>query len=279
MNEILRKDNETESSRKPFGVIYMMKNKTNGKIYFGQTTNPTGFKGRYGCHRDLHSIVNNVSNEHLKRAILKYGVDNFEICECFDIAYSQQELDDLEKMYIAIYNTSNPHYGYNKTSGGEHPTLTDETRKKLSEIRKGLLTGEKNPMYGKKHNEETKAIISQKLKQSNHNKKENNVMWGKDHTPEAKAKISATHQGKRLSEYQMELLKKQTGSKNPNHKGRVMGLSLYDTSVIVLASSKQAKLLGFDDSTICKCLKNRYGKKKNIYKGYKWTYLKQGERV
>ena len=40
----------------------------------------------------------------------------------------------------------------------------------MSKVRKGKLLGEKNPMYGKHHSEETKNKISEKLKGKNKGK-------------------------------------------------------------------------------------------------------------
>ena len=93
-----------------YGIIYMIRNKLNGKIYFGQTIEQRGFNGRYkGGQWWKYS-----DNEHLKNSYDKYGLDNFEVIKQFDVAYSKEELDDLEDMYICLYDTINPRYGYNK---------------------------------------------------------------------------------------------------------------------------------------------------------------------
>lgn len=94
-----------------YGYVYIIKNKINSKMYFGVTVN--NFRQRYGA-----DIINHVSNEHLKRSIMKYGVENFEINEEFDIAYTKDDLFDLEDMYMCIYNTLDPRYGYNKKRSG-----------------------------------------------------------------------------------------------------------------------------------------------------------------
>ena len=44
---------------------------------------------------------------------------------------------------------------------------TEETRRKMSEVRKGMLAGEKNPMYGKQHSEEVRKKLSEKMKGKN----------------------------------------------------------------------------------------------------------------
>lgn len=63
--------------------------------------------------------------------------------------------------------------------------LSDETRRKLSEIRieKGLGKGENNPMYGKIHSENTRKKISEKLSGENH------PFYGKHRSEDTKKKI------------------------------------------------------------------------------------------
>lgn len=126
-----------------YGYVYMIRNKVNGKIYFGITVND--FKRRY-----YGDIVKNTHNEHLKNSFEKYGIENFEINEQFDIAYSEDDLWDLEDMYICLYDTIKN--GYNvrrsgsKCKGRGHFNMTDETKNKISEGNKRavvcLNTGE-----------------------------------------------------------------------------------------------------------------------------------------
>lgn len=50
---------------------------------------------------------------------------------------TEQDACILEKIFISIFNTTDKNMGYNKDSGGKHPTyLNDEARKKLSEVAK-----------------------------------------------------------------------------------------------------------------------------------------------
>lgn len=94
-----------------YGYIYMIKNTVNGKIYFGQTIRD--FDSRY-----MGDIAKHTHNDHLRCSIEKYGIENFEITKEFDVAYSKEELDALEDLYICIYDTMNYKYGFNKTRGG-----------------------------------------------------------------------------------------------------------------------------------------------------------------
>ena len=61
--------------------------------------------------------------------------------------------------------------------------LSEETRNKMSEARKGKYTGEKNPMYGRHHTEDSKKRISAASK-------------GRRHTEEARKKMSDAAKGK-----------------------------------------------------------------------------------
>ena len=135
-----------------YGVIYKITNKVNGKCYIGQTVQ--GFDKRYAGE-----LAKYTCSKHLKSSIQKYGIDNFDICKIFDIAFSREELDIKEKSWISIYKATNREYGYNSTIGGEGVCgfhHTEETKQKLRKIFTGKFVGEKHHMYGKHHTEETK---------------------------------------------------------------------------------------------------------------------------
>ena len=84
-----------------YGVIYKVTNKINNKVYIGQTVQ--GFRRRY--HRkgnnSVEKLYNSNENEHLKYSIRKYGIDNFYINECFDVAFSFKELN-ISKLFRHI---------------------------------------------------------------------------------------------------------------------------------------------------------------------------------
>ena len=44
-------------------------------------------------------------NSFLLNAFNKYGVENFEVNDMFDVAFSKEELDIKEKSWILIYNS------------------------------------------------------------------------------------------------------------------------------------------------------------------------------
>ena len=110
-----------------YGIIYKVENKITHEVYVGQTTNSRGFKGRYnfngnGAERMYKYYKhfqdrNNYYNEHLFRAIKKYGFDAFEVDEIHDVASSKEELNEKEKDYIEKYDSFE--HGYNNTYGGD----------------------------------------------------------------------------------------------------------------------------------------------------------------
>ena len=140
-----------------YGYVYMVKNKVNGKLYFGITIHD--FKKRYDGN-----IAKYTHNEHLKHSINTYGIENFEINEQFDVAYNEDDLYDLEDMYICLYDTLNDNHGYNKRRSGRkckgHGKMSENSRCKNSESHKALYEqGYVNPCKGIKKTEEQKQKI------------------------------------------------------------------------------------------------------------------------
>lgn len=210
--------------------LYMATCISNGKSYIGQSRNP--------IKRILEHIRTSMGNNTAKqklihKAIRKYGIHNFQ----WEIIQSEipiEKINETEISAILLFNTKNP-YGYNVTDGGEGlngTTVSEETRKKMSESRKKYITEEvrqemKKRMInntfnlGNKQSEETKSKISKanlgkkrsdefrkhlqlintgKTLSEDHRQKllESNI--GKKHSEETKAKIGSKHKGKKLSE-------------------------------------------------------------------------------
>ena len=157
---------EKQSDQQRTWMVYIHRNKINGKRYVGITSNLKLRWRNGGGYRP---------QPYFWKAIQKYGWDNFEheiilTNETFEYACA------VEKCLIKHYKTKDPQYGYNLTNGGEGVAgwiPTEETRKKMSESHKGkvlskttkqilskMRTGENNPFYGKKHSEETHIKMS-----------------------------------------------------------------------------------------------------------------------
>lgn len=95
------------------GYIYKVTNKVNGKVYIGQTIQSV--KDRWYEHCRTKNISKAEKNMHIKRAILKYGKENFilEILEECDASL----LNDRERYYISYFDSYKN--GYNSTEGGQ----------------------------------------------------------------------------------------------------------------------------------------------------------------
>lgn len=136
----------------------------NDKRYIGITRNAPESRWRNGTGYANQILMN--------RAIKKYGWANIEhvIVAC-DLTKSDAE--NLERQLILELKTRDITCGYNidcgGTSTGKHSA---ETRKKISENRKGKclgesnrlygvdMSGELNPFYGKKHTKTTLEKMS-----------------------------------------------------------------------------------------------------------------------
>jgi len=128
--------------------IYKVTNKTNNKVYIGQSVN---IYSRWNHHKSC--CFNKKCHEYhspFYRALRKYGVENFtfEIIEQCEI----DELDDKEIYYIKEYN-SFIHFensnGYNNSIGGNQGSRfrikSEEEKRKISENR-DYKTGRDNPL-------------------------------------------------------------------------------------------------------------------------------------
>ncbi len=115
-----------------YGIIYKIQNNINGKVYIGQTT--YGFNKRYSLGQWWVKTHNN----YLKNSAKHYGHNNFIVNEFLDVAFSKEELNLKEKMWISYYKSANKKYGYNMNSGGDSPTMNEESKKKITISRLGF---------------------------------------------------------------------------------------------------------------------------------------------
>lgn len=146
-----------------YGFVYETTNKITGERYIGKRKFYNGWEKYLG------------SGTTLKKAINIYGRCNF-FKEIIDIAYSKEELTELEIKYISHVDAVNKKCYYNISNGGDGGDLflgkshTEESRKKISES----LSKEKNPMWGKNpyenKTEEEMNEIKNKIKASWENK-------------------------------------------------------------------------------------------------------------
>lgn len=124
--------------------IYKFENNINHKIYIGQSCS---VETRYNQH--FHNHKNEKTHDYntkFYRALRKYGFDNFtfSILEQKE-SYSKEELNELERKWVAYYNSYEN--GYNSNRGGENVTERGEehpmaklTNQQVLEIKKLLAT-------------------------------------------------------------------------------------------------------------------------------------------
>ena len=213
------------------GIIYIHRNKINGKCYVGQTIQKPDTRwlegdGYLGKNKD-----DTYMQPKFARAIIKYGWDNFEHLVLSDIYTNIDDLNAAEIATIAKYDSFNN--GYNATSGGSHGKLSEETKRKISKAAKGRVVSEatrekisaankgrtpwnkdkKTPeetlakLRGRKHSEETIRKISETKK-------------GHEVSEETKHKIGAGNKGRKHSEESKSKMSEKLKGKTPWNKGK-----------------------------------------------------------
>jgi len=233
-------------------IIYLRRNKVNGKCYVGQTCD---FKGREYNWRCLKASY---SNKYIDEDRAKYGLDNWTV-EILGEVDNQEDAWELEQRFIMDYNTLWPN-GYNLSKGGSGHNgckFSDETRKKISEA----LKGENNPLYGKHHSDETRQKLSESHKGKHHSDEtrqkmsENNAKYwlGKHFSDEYRQKLSESHKG---------VIPKSNPPKT------VYQYTLDGKLVKIWPSTNECERNGFNQGNISKCCR---GKRKTS-NGYKWSY-------
>ena len=230
----------------------------NGKRYIGIT-------GQNPNHRWLSDGRGYLNNEHFYRAISKYGWNNFKHEILFD-GLTKEEACKKEIELIAIYQSNNPDYGYNLSSGGEHSgegihrPRSEEAKKKQSIAMTGRKAtaetkekmrlasiGKRHPHGSTKGHHQPPHSEEWKKKMSERFKGEANPNYGKAMSGEQKAKISA----------------------NTKNKKPIIQYSLQGDVLKQYPSAKQAEReTGIFNGNIIACCKG----KKPTMGGFKWRY-------
>jgi group I intron endonuclease len=266
-------------------IVYLITNKINGKRYVGQTVQT--LSARFSKHCYLRTANEGMPIVH---AIQKYGKGNFEI-KVLATCDSIEQMNHRESCYIGILKTRTPH-GYNVLSGGSNSRhteeterkigqsnigkhtgrkCTEETKKRMSESRMGIkrspefkkgcserVKGEKHPMFGKHHSEDSKQKISIALIGVN--------TWskGKKATQETKQKISIASTGRSPT-----LEVKQKLSLINSHPD--MEVFCHQTNMTYSSTSQAARVLGLNRGKVKNVLKGR----SEHTKGYTFIYTRK----
>lgn len=186
--------------------IYIIRNQMNQCVYVGQSVcieerliiHKAALRGGYHY------------NAHLQRAFNKYGEAAFEFRQY--LLCPVEKLDDWEKILISICKAVQK--SYNIEDGGRSaPFASEETKKKISEAKKGVVTRSGFTLSdehkkkisiankGKVRTAEQKESISQTLK--DFYAENDNPFLGKKHSEETRKKMSESKKGKKwtLAQY------------------------------------------------------------------------------
>lgn len=227
--------------------IYMIQNKVNNKMYIGQAVD---IEDRWGEHRrGLRGGYHH--NKHLQNSWKRDGEENFEftvLLEC-----EESNLNMYEEYYIFELMTYDPRVGYNKDYGGKSGRPTEETKRKLSEARKG----EKHHMYGKQLSEEAKRKMSESHK-------------GRQFSEETRRKLSEAKKGKHRSEETKRKI-------SENQSKPVVQIDPTTNKIVKVweSSTEAVRQCGFTHGSISRCCNGKL----KTHKGYKWVFLSDYKKM
>lgn len=142
-----------------YGYIYKTTNLVTGQMYIGMRK----------FYKDEDSYIG--SGKVLKQAIKKYGKLSFKK-ETLEECSTFEEMCEAEIKWISHFDAVNNPSFYNIAYGGHGgcsestkeywSQFTPEERKKMRRWGRSPVNGDNNPMYGKKHSDETKKLIGSK---------------------------------------------------------------------------------------------------------------------
>lgn len=234
-------------SKQIIGHIIYCHTSPNGKCYVGQAriirgqTPITSMNARWSGH------VNKSKSKYshfFQNAITKYGSENFqhEILEVIE-GENWDLANDREQFWISEKNCLSPN-GYNSTIGGDNGKMCEETKKKISESKKGKKLSEEHRKHlseaAKNRSDETKKKISdghkgRKLSEE-HKRKLSESQKGKKHKPlsdEHKRKISeaAKNPSEEIRKKMSESQKQRFHNKRVKELGEIL-MSFYEPGTL-----------------------------------------------
>lgn len=269
-------------SKKFKGFIYCITNKVNGKRYVGQTMNRDGVERRWYEHIcELNR--NKKGNKHFQNAWNKYGEDNFTFEVLHELNFSNQDtlqeaLNDLEIMYISIWNLLDNKYGYNIRDGGSNGySCAGKSKEEMKIIREKLSEANKgHRVTAKTRKKISEAHKGRKMSEESR-KKMSESQKGKKHSIESIKKGVETRKGYKHSEETKRKIGEANRKKHPercgsNHVNSKKVLCIELDKVFECASAAEAiynKNHKRNADNIGACCR---GRQKTAY-GYHWQYV------
>lgn len=198
-------------------VVYLAKNKINGKMYVGYSSKGLDYR------ITIHKYKSKSRKLLFHKAIVKYGISNFEWTILFE-SDSLEETKNMESYFILELNTISP-FGYNLTSGGNGGTPNYET---IMKIKNSLKDYWKNNIEKHPWRNLDQYRRSEWAKKSWIKKKETGYKHiGKDHTEESKMKIRITK----------------------NEKNKLKWINIHTNEIVELSLTKMSEHTGMSIST------------------------------
>lgn len=234
--------------------VYKIQNAINGKIYIGQSVNPTRRKAGHFCDAKR-------GNEYpLSKSIRKHGRENFSfevIDECEDSLINEREI-----YWIAFYDSTNREKGYNQTKGGtqlpKKPRTTDHRQRQREATKRYWATSpdaearrqqiiEKNK--SEKGRASSKAVQDKRWSDASQREAMSVRLKGKPKSEDQKQKIAASHD-RRWKDPELRAKMLETIKNRRSTKGIKRSPCL--TLVICQNCQKQFKVITNTHKLICK---------------------------
>lgn len=132
-----------------------------GKYYIGQAIDLRRRKKEFITNPFNYNYTS--ENSAIDKARRKYSDFTKWNYEVLEYAETREELNQLERHYIELYDSTNSQKGYNSTKGGDGTdgvAWGSEAQLEALKSRRSY-EGTNNPNYGKHHTEEAKEAIRQ----------------------------------------------------------------------------------------------------------------------
>lgn len=259
--------------------VYVIKCTITHKIYIGSSVD---IRSRWNNH--IHELRQGVhANYYLQAEWNTYGEDSFEF-SILDTCGDLKKLQSLEQHYLDLFRSYNRNIGYNIAQKAFLPPMTKESRKKQSEsLKKNTQFIEKNRKFLKDlHNDPVrhKHLInsvknSQKVK--NNLKKLNE---SQEHKLQVQELLKMVHNDPQIQDMVKNLAKsniKRDSWRKSHGVKEVAQLDLDGNLIAVYTSLSAAEKKGFDRSSVTGACRGT--RKSNIYKGFKWMYLEDYNKL
>ena len=176
--------------------IYKIINCINGKVYIGQSID---INKRFYIHK--RNAVKN-QNHPLYHSTQKYGLDNFDFI-IIELVTDYMKLDEREQYWMDFYKSYDRNFGYNlrpKAESNRGYKNSEETRKKLSLLKKGKRYTEEHKRKISESNKGKKLSKEHRLKISLSRKGKLSTRVNYKHSDKTKVKIGVGNKGKIISE-------------------------------------------------------------------------------